>query len=451
MNKADLYAKYSKYTDTNKMVDEIMQLFKTYGHKCTEHGVCAMLDEFFINKKNLIELFAKSPHYAGELRIRLPKELKRFNKANDVSQFCYSFIHNIHAREIIIKDKDSEGKTMHDYIKTGRKRIMASQFSNNESWVAERNSHISLFTDDGHLRTSVTDYKNFERLIANFARNHQTLLNFTTTQCSNEINPNLKLRVGQKTSRAFNKVCEAYGLHNASINVVERTDAETGEIRKSNLYHHLYAQYSDMVSDLSRNVDFIISLNPYDYLTMSFGVNWASCHSIDKKNLRNVAGNYHGQYCSGTVSYMLDNVSIITYVLDRGGDVHDGKIYRNMFHYDERGYLIQGRVYPQGNDGLTDLYTIFREFVQEEISSLIGCDNHWTHLGGKYEIGQNVQSFGTHYVDYIYNKECNISSWAGNDLSTLRGCLINIGHTPMCIVCGRTHNNGNVLSHGYCS
>ena len=33
----------------------------------------------------------------------------------------------------------------------------------------------------------------------------------------------------------------------------------------------------------------------------------------------------------------------------------DGKIYRNMFHYNN-GFLVQGRIYPQGNDGATDLY-----------------------------------------------------------------------------------------------
>jgi len=453
MNKTELAAKWGKYTDTNKLVDDIATLFTTYNHRHSEHGICVMLDEYFTNKEPLIRLFATSNHYIGNMRIRLPKEMERYQSANEIRSFCNMFPINIKAYDIIWSYTDDNGKTMHDYLKTGSKLVNMSQFKNKTfiQQAAERKLNLSKFDLDGYTDQSKTKASNFASLMDYMGQNPQSLLQHNTAIYANRIDPSLKLREGLKTSRAFNKICEAYGLHNAEINVYERQDATTGEVKRANKYDKLFAEYSDMVSQLKRPVDFIISLNPYDYLTMSFGVNWASCHSIDKNNIRGINGSYHGQYCSGTMSYMLDKTSIITFVIDRNGDPqNDGKIYRNMFHYSDYR-LLQARVYPQGNDGLTDLYTVFRTFVQEELSELLDVSQEsWVDDGVRCRMmNEYTRTFGTHYKDYCFNSGCNISR-ISTKASATPIVKIEIGHDPICPRCGRTHANSNVLSHDYC-
>jgi hypothetical protein len=223
-----------------------------------------------------------------------------------------------------------------------------------------------------------------------------------------------------KTSRAFNRMCTHF------------------EVNKLPKYNKLFAQYSDMVSDTKRTMKFYMSLNPLDYLTMSFGNSWASCHTIDKTNRRGMPNSYSGAYCGGTLSYMLDQTSFITFVHSHTTEdiVEEGKIYRNMFHYGN-DMLIQGRIYPQGNDGNTDLYKVFRGYVQKELSPLLGVSNSWVK-SSKRPSGVTY-SYGAHYRDYENFSYCNVSypKEKGEDFGD--NC-ITIGRYGICPNCGREIN-----------
>lgn len=61
--KANLKEAWGQYCDTDKLVDDVMSLLTKYNHRNSEHGVCIMLNEYFTNKKDLIELLQKSEHY----------------------------------------------------------------------------------------------------------------------------------------------------------------------------------------------------------------------------------------------------------------------------------------------------------------------------------------------------------------------------------------------------
>jgi hypothetical protein len=159
---------------------------------------------------------------------------------------------------------------------------------------------------------------------------------------------------------------------------------------------------------------------------------------------------YSGAYCGGTVSYMLDSTSIITYVHDHiPTDVEEGKIYRNMFHY-ESGALIQGRIYPQGNDGATDLYKIFRNCIQDELGKLIGLTNTtWTK--SSRGCGSNTASHGVHYRDYLHFGSCNMSY--PSEMSSAKNAIVRIGHVRVCPYCGEHVSDGDdpgKLAHGRC-
>lgn len=428
MNKNDIKTKWGQYIDTDQLVDDMMALLTKYGHNNTEHGICCMLEKFFTNKESLIKLLQKSEHYTGDLRIVLDEQLERRSSSGDICSCVASFPIKVKASARIRKKTNSQGKTMADYFKIGKNKVSVADLENEEFVAATttRSQALSEFTFDGYTYASEKAYENFTTAINNFRY-------ITSSIVPEEIIESLteyKIQKGTKTSRAFNKICHHF------------------EIDKEPAYNKEFAKYADMVSGLKRNVKFFISVNPLDYLTMSFGVNWASCHTIDQHNVRRMDNGYSGAYCGGTVSYMLDETSIITYVHNTMPENYEtGKIYRNMFHLGGDGVLLQSRIYPQGNDGCTDLYKEFRAIVQKEIANILNLDdNHWT----KKKVG-NVETIGCHYPDYQYNSECNISY--PTERPQCKEQHIVVGSYRICPNCGNGADDaGNSrLSHHYCS
>lgn len=432
MNKAELKERWGRYTDTDKLVDDVISLLSQYNHYNSENGVCQMLDKYFENKSSLIELFQKSEHYVGNMRIVMEKEFERENSASDVLKLCSNFCTKLGVEGMMLKKTDSSGKTMTDYLKVGVARFNASQLRD-DTFAAQFNKTrdgLDSFNRDGYTKESTTAYNQFNQLVGCFKRiTNPTLTDIQVTSMVN-IKSDLKLAAGMKTSRAFNRICTGFGVNNLDG------------------YNRLFAEYSDAVSGLCRRLTYVISVNPYDYLTMSFGKSWASCHTIDKNNRRNIPNSYSGMYCGGTLSYMLDNTSIITYVVDKGEDVQtSGKIYRNMFHFGNN-ILVQSRVYPQGNDGATDLYKKFRDFMQTEMAAMLGLEtNMWTIKSGTGACREWTDSHGSHYKDYLSFSGCNVTypSERRSDIHK-----IDIGHDGICPRCGRTHTRESYLNCSYC-
>lgn len=428
--KANLKDAWGQYCDTDKLVDDVMALLTKYNHRNSEHGVCTMLNEYFTNKKDLIELLQKSEHYMGDMRMMIDIELARENSARDVFELCNVFPVNVKADKVIIKYKDEKGKSLEDYLRIGTKSIKARDLMHKETvaLLKTASDNQSKFASNGMTQASLDAYNKFVQAVQTFGRAPSPTIEADVTS---KFLPEYNIHEGMKTSRAFNRMCGFYGVD------------------KSPTYNKLFAQYADMVSGLKRKLKFFISVNPIDYLTMSFGVNWASCHTIDKENRRHMENSYHGMYCAGTVSYMLDATSIITFVHDHvPTDWEDGKIYRCMFHYGQ-SILVQGRVYPQGNDGNTDLYKVFCNYVQNEITPLIGItDTTWTKKTSG-DVAGNVSSCGLHYKDYVQFSYCNVSY--PRERSLAKDNVIMIGHTGICPYCGREFSaDKGAISHANC-
>jgi hypothetical protein len=103
-----------------------------------------------------------------------------------------------------------------------------------------------------------------------------------------------------------------------------------------------------------------------------------------------------------------------------------------MFHF-YNGTLVQGRVYPQGNDGATDLYTIFRRCMQKELTKLLGLNaDEW--IKRNRSCGYHVVSYGVHYRDYDHFSGCNVSY--PREMSFAAEGLIVVGHSRICPWCG---------------
>lgn len=440
MNKNDIKVKWGRYIDTDKLVEDVMSLLTKYNHRNTEHGVCCILEEFFTKKEPLIKLLQKSNHYAGDLRVVLDEELERRCDPYELQRWLTHFLIAVKPDRCIKKRTDEHNKTIDDYMKVGITRVSVADLENEEvaAKFTTRSSALRAFTSDGFTVASTREYDKFNRIMDRFER-------ILTSSMEDEIADTMseyKVRRGMKTSRAFNAVCKHFGVDQSP----ETTIDSRGKQHK--VYDSEFAKYADMVSDKKRQIKFFISVNPIDYLTMSFGVNWSSCHTIDKMNLRGTSNGHGGAYCAGTMSYMLDSTSVVTYVYDTMPENYEvGKVYRNMFHIGGDGVLLQGRIYPQGNDGCTDLYQEFRAIMQKELAQMLGLEsNLWT----KRKSISNVNSIGQHYRDYDRFSYCNMS-YPSERLQCQHQTIL-IGSRKICPHCGAEADevSSHYLSHNDC-
>ena len=260
----------------------------------------------------------------------------------------------------------------------------------------------------------------------NFLENMHAIATRTVSEATaDEINrllPNIRAHKGEKTSRVINRICTYLGYD------------------KADGYNREFAKFADSLSPMVITRHTVLSINPLDYLTMSFGNSWSSCHTIDKNNKRGMPNSYHGCYSSGTISYMLDGSSMVFYTVESSYDGNDywtqPKINRQMFHYGE-DKLVQGRLYPQDNDGCDVIYAPNRNIVQEIIAKIFDFPNLWTLSKGTAEANKYIRSVGTHYRDYRNYGNCTLSVRKDSENKS----NFTVGANPICVKCGRRHSD----------
>lgn len=373
-------------------------LLDEYDYSYNKSALEKIIDTWASNKATLINAFQKHPNYVdGKFMIAFERDYERTIDKTEIATFG-NYLENL------VFDNTCHynlPETILTECKKYDRRLPPTMF--NFFW----NNHINRY----YSRTVTEDFAN---------------------TVSNAF-PDIPCHVGEKTTRLINRICTYLNWH------------------KHPDYNRMYARYADALSPIVIKRHTIFSINPLDYLTMSFGNSWASCHTIDKENKRNMPNAYEGQYSSGTMSYLLDGTSIVMYTVDKeynGTDYYtQPKVTRIMFHYGNEK-LIQGRLYPQDNDGNTEVYTPYRLLAQEIIATIFDFPNLWTTKN--YDsISANVNSYGTHYKDYYYCSNCKLSVVRDSEDTE----PIDIGHTPICIECGSKHDceeNINCCRNGYC-
>ncbi len=256
--------------------------------------------------------------------------------------------------------------------------------------------------------------------------------NFATEDLAERVNnriPEIEAVAGQKISRIIQKICKTIDLDK----YVEINDY--GTYTRDDGYNRQYAILCNEINPIKYKRITVISLNPIDYWSMSHGYNWKSCHYVGDDD--------DGCYSSGTESYMLDSTSVIYYVIDES---HEGteyckqkKINRAVFCIGEEGNaILEARVYPDDRDGGDNsLGRQFRDVMSKVISDIYNVNNYWSIVKGSSECGERTRSYGTHYRDYVeYSNGVMMinKSYDGE-------VCIEIGHDPICPVCGEEHSN----------
>ena len=234
----------------------------------------------------------------------------------------------------------------------------------------------------------------------------------------NEQNKNFMLRNNMKSSKAIGKICREMGWD------------------KFENYNKEYAKLCDALNPIKVTRHTCLSLNPLDFLLMSNGSSWTSCHYIDN------CYEDPGCYSSGTISYMLDSTSFVFYTVDAeydGDEIElEKKIQRQIFAYNDE-CILQSRLYPQANDyGAEAIYTDFRNVVQKIIADCLNKPNLW--VKSKSDVGEVVQHGyeATCYPDWRYGDLCSISTLKDRT-STLQRKIV-VGSKPICIECGNSHS-----------
>ena len=373
------------------LIDSMETLLDEYDYNYDRYALNSIINEWANQKGELIELFKKHPNYVdGKFIIAFDTD---FSRELD-THVLYKFTEWLQG--VIIDCGYIE--TLPDEINQQRISEGCAYLPNDLYWFIANINQITSRTIDEE-----------------------------TTARLEKMVPAIHPHVGQKTSRVINKLCTYLGYS------------------KHPDYNREFAKYADALNPLTIKRHTILSLNPLDYLTMSFGNSWASCHTIDKNNKRGMPNSYEGQYSSGTMSYMLDPSSMVFYTVDKSYDGNDywtqPKINRQMFHYGA-DKLVQGRLYPQDNDSCKDMYTEYRNIVQEIMSVILDVPNLWTMRVGTGPASEYIHSRGTHYTDYNYYGNCTLSTLKGRE----NDVYIEVGANPICIECGSRHGDARNIN-----
>lgn len=218
---------------------------------------------------------------------------------------------------------------------------------------------------------------------------------------------NIKAVKGERTARCLRKLFLELGMD------------------KYPSFEHNYAEVADSVSPMEKKLKLVFSVNPLDYLGMSHGDNWDSCHGL--KN--------DGCYKAGTLSYMMDDVSIIAYTVPVKAEAPYyaiGKISRQMFMWNGGNTFLQSRMYPDYNKYPARV-TEYRAKFLEIIKEVVGLSDFEEYTGrtNRYAI---TKTGATHYPDYDYD-QYQTKIWSIGTPETLT-----IGHVAFCPECGNPHS-----------
>ncbi|MCL1986691.1 MAG: hypothetical protein FWG64_01800, partial [Firmicutes bacterium] len=230
--------------------------------------------------------------------------------------------------------------------------------------------------------------------------------------------------------------------------VLSKIFAKT-HVDKVSSYQKIFAKMSDLVNHGNEKSDeqLIISLHPCDYLTMSNGNSWTSCHSLKNKSTGNSlpvrqAG---GEYSAGTLSYMNDTCTAIAYTLARIPAVneplwHVPKKSRVVVYFDFPVGFFVGKVYlpvrQAGGDSSHFTVTNFAETIGGCLKSAFDCtsDNAKFHRLEEQKVHKTPYSL--HYIDYCV--AFTVNSQKTIDCET--------GQPAYCVECGKTLKKTNKLS-----
>lgn len=181
----------------------------------------------------------------------------------------------------------------------------------------------------------------------------------------------------------------------------------------------------------------VISVDPYDFITMGMGKGWTTCYKP------------MGDYYTGSYSISLDKYSFLTYITSEDTDFTDpvyaeNKLYRRLgvFNTKYDGIMLSTQ-YPYKNQGFVD-FTInqLKKYLLPSIQDNIVIENNSKHRMHKYISSQIYNDFTqgrktTRELLYIGANYTNAETWRyGAIVKCLRCHQANaLNDMPVCENC----------------
>lgn len=196
-----------------------------------------------------------------------------------------------------------------------------------------------------------------------------------------------------------------------------------------------------------------ISIDPYDYLTMSINQhNWISCHNIE-----------NGCYATGGLSYMTDEATMIAYREDGKEYSYEilgapfkgnSKKWRQCVYMDpETCSVLFSRQYPQGNSQSESISAV-RSILTRQLKALnpdytgahvdtddFALNDDFSEAYINYEA--HTGNFNYHDIACGYDSD---SEYIGEKVSRFK-----VGSQVYCPICGNPLNRNNTHSPVGCS
>lgn len=379
-------AKYDSYSkEIEYYTDRVDQIFRTIGidHDYTRYGIQRNVEEWYSAKEPIFEILRNHPMWNEEAKaiVFLRDEIRQA----DADKF----------------------KTDLDFLTAYAKKKLKSA-----NIVPNRIADVAISTISSSAEKEITDEE---------------------AKALNRIGYYKEMRGGTKRSRVINAIFKDYPIgEDYKIDVTKFVDEHEEGDRSYQSYNKLFAQVADDTNPLKIKRITVLSANICDFLLMSNGNSWSSCHFINSN------GAYRGCYKAGTLSYSNDSSSMVFYTLPdtyQGTDwFMEDKITRQMFFY-QNGLLLQSRLYPKGGDVRGENYTDYRAVVQDIISKCLDVPNLWKKCEDGWNDNVSTYEDSFHYRDYEeYPGECIMTFNKEMENEIKNG--MNIGGRSYCVDCG---------------
>ena len=247
---------------------------------------------------------------------------------------------------------------------------------------------------------------------------------------TNTVNENIKQRIKDLFAYADMKISCNVGMkiHKLVRDIIVKCGVEYEGFERD------FAKLADACSETPRDIIYTISINPIDFLYMSNGVSWSSCHYIE-------SGNGDKCYQAGTISYALDDCSFIfskVYKADVNGQklALVPKVNRQVFMYSDIA-ILQSRLYPDCNrtDYSKKIWGIVKKAIDECKGQEIAYNDVMTSNIKEFFVSNKNSA---QYPDYEYSYY-NIVIHKTTDLDKYAIIAPTmIGRPSICVHCGRT-------------
>jgi hypothetical protein len=243
-----------------------------------------------------------------------------------------------------------------------------------------------------------------------------------------------RVQIGMKYSRLVQKM-------------VKEWDANAFEGRNNSL-ESAYNAWVDKISDKKQKYKYVLSVNPADFLLMSYGNSWTSCQIINPR-LPSRGEGYSGQYRAGTMSYMCDENSAVSYLAPVETPMENipyvPKINRQIvFLHPNIPAYFTSRMYPASND--SPFYNLFENTlapIMDECHSTQGGQWEWKDASFS-EHGH------AHYEDYrCFSSVCRSKQYIKTG-GQFRNFSYIVGSITHCLECGEEYNDRSNTSCRYC-